>query len=150
MKIILEHKLSSCPKLTCLICRCSFTSNNLRALLYGDRGLMIGDVCPNCLKLTTTTLKQALRTRANHLMAQPKGRGAQIISSHQQALELLEVSIEEVRFPPIYQRFLKHLERFVQDSRSLEEARFSLSYRDLAQRSHLEKLFKADITGEKE
>ena len=150
MKIILEHKLSSCPQITCLICRCSFTSNNLRALLYGDRGLMIGDVCPNCLKLTATTLKRALRTRANHMMAQPKGHGAATISSHQLALELLEVATEEVRFPSLYQRFLKHLERFAQDSQSLEEARFSLSYRDLAQRSHLEKIFAADITGEKE
>ena len=111
---------------------------------------MIGDVCPNCLKLTATTLKRSLRTRANHLMAQPKGRGAATISSHQLALELLEVSTEEVRFPPIYQRFLKYLERFVQDSRSLEEARFSLSYRDLAQRSHLEKIFNEDIPREKE
>lgn len=150
MKIILEHKLSSCPRLTCLICRCSFTNDRLRALLYGDRGLVIGDVCSNCLKLDAITLKRALRTRANYLMAQPKGRGAQTISSHQQALELLEISTEEVKFPPIYQRMLKHLEIFVQDSRSLEEARFSLSHRDLVQRSQLEKIFRDGIYKEKE
>ena len=146
MKITLEQKLPSCPELTCLICRCSFTSHNLRALLYGDRGLVIGDVCLDCLKLSSSAIKRSLRTRANHLMVEPKGRGAQTIPSHQQALELLEIATEEVKFPPIYQRFLKHLEIFVQNSCSLEEARFNLSNRGLVQRSQLENIFRDDIS----
>ena len=118
-------------------------------MLYGDRGLVIGDVCPDCLKLSASAIKRSLRTRANQLMAQPKGRGAQTISSHQQALELLEIATEEVKFPSSYQRVLKHLEIFVQNSRSLEEARFNLSNRGLGQRSQLEKIFRNDIPEDK-
>jgi hypothetical protein len=153
MKITLEHQLTrliACPQsLNCLICRSSFTSSKLRALLYSDRGLVIGDVCPECLKLTAPEIKRSLRMQANQLMAEPKSRGAQTISSHQQALELLEIATEEVKFPPIYQRFLKHLERFVQDSRALEEARFKLSDRGLTQRSQLERIFRENIHPEK-
>jgi hypothetical protein len=148
MKITLEHKLTyplTHPQsLNCLICRCSFTSGRLRALLHSDRGLVIGDVCPECLKLTATEIKRSLEIQANQLMAQPKGRSTQTISSHQQALELLEIATEEVKFPSIYQRFLRHLEIFVQDSQALEEARFNLPNRCLAQRSQLEKTFRND------
>jgi hypothetical protein len=142
MKITLEHKLPPCPdRLTCTVCRQTFEVSRLRTLLRSDRGLVIGDICPHCLHLAAYEIQRLLRYQANQMMAHPKGRGAQTIASHRQALELLEISTENVQFPMVYQRWLKWIAIFAQESQELESARFNLSSYDDQKRSQLEKIF---------
>jgi hypothetical protein len=56
----------------------------------------------------------------------------------------LEISAEEIKRPTFYQRWLKHIEIFVQENQELEAARFRLSNRTVEQRSRLEKAFEHD------
>jgi hypothetical protein len=145
MKIKLERKLLNCPNsLNCKVCHQTFEVSNLRTLLYSDRGLLIGDVCPRCLKRESPEIQRLLKQQSNLLMAPSQGRGAQTIASYQQALELLEISAEEIKRPTFYQRWLKHIEIFVQETQELEAARFRLSNRTVEQRSRLEKAFEHD------
>jgi hypothetical protein len=143
MKFELERKLPTCPDtLSCVVCRQCFDARRIRTLLRSDRGLVIGDICPACSKLEAKAIKQTLREQANQLMSQPKGKGAQTLSFHKQALELLEVSTETVKFPTFYQRLLKQIEIFAQESQELESARFNLSNSAAKQRSRLERLLR--------
>lgn len=143
MKIKLERKLINCPNLlNCKVCRQTFAVSKLRNLLYGDRGLLIGDVCPSCMKREAPDIQRLLKQRGNHLTAPSQGRGAQTIASYRQALELLEISTENIKLPTFYQRWLKHIEIFVQETQELEAARFRLSSHTIDQRSRLEKVFK--------
>ncbi|HEY9640203.1 MAG TPA: hypothetical protein V6C57_06945 [Coleofasciculaceae cyanobacterium] len=146
MKIKLERKLINCPKqLKCGICHQTFEVGKLRTLLYGDRGLLIGDVCPHCLNQEAEAIQRLLKQQANRLMAHPQGKGAQTIASHRQALELLEIATENIEFPTFYHRLLKHMEIFAQEAQDLEAARFGLSGHVAEQRLHLEKAFKQDL-----
>jgi hypothetical protein len=146
MKIKLERKLINCPNpLKCKVCHQGFEVSKPRTLLYSDRGLLIGDICPRCVKRETSEIQRLLKQQGNHLMAPSQGRGAQTIASYQQALELLEISTENIKLPTFYQRWLKHIEIFVQETQELEAARFRLSSRAIEQRSRLEKAFEHDV-----
>jgi hypothetical protein len=146
MKIKLERRLSTCANsLNCGVCRQTFEVSKLRTLLYSDRGLLIGDICPHCLKQETYEIQRLLRQQGNRLMAHPKGEGAQTIASHRQALELLEISTENIEFPTLYHRWLKHLEIFFQEAEELESTRFGLSSYIAEERSRLEKALEQDI-----
>jgi hypothetical protein len=146
MKIKLERKLITCPNsLNCKVCHQTFEVGQLRTLLYSDRGLLIGDVCPRCMKREVPEIQRLLKQQGSLLMAPSQSRGAQTIASYQQALELLEISAEEIKFPTFYQRWLKRIEIFVQETQELETARFRLSSRIIEQRSRLEKAFEYDI-----
>jgi hypothetical protein len=146
MKIKLERKLINCPNpLNCRVCCQTFEVSKLRTLLYSDRGLLIGDICPRCIKQDDPEIRRLLKQQGNHLMAPLQGRGAQTITSYQQALELLEISTENIKFPTFYQHWLKHIEIFMQESQELEAARFRLSSRTIEQRSWLEKVFEYDV-----
>lgn len=145
MKIKLERKLINCPNLlNCKVCHQTFEVSKLRTLLYSDRGLLIGDVCPRCVKRQSLEIQRLLKQQSNLLMAPSQGRGAQTIAAYQQALELLEVSTEEIKRPAFYQRWLKHIEIFVQETQELEAARYRLSSYTVEQRSRLEKAFERD------
>ncbi len=145
MKIKLERKLNTCPNpLNCKVCHQTFEVSKLRTLLYSDRGLLIGDVCPRCVKREPPEIQRLLKQQSNLLMAPSQGRGAQTIASYQQALELLEVSTEEIKRPAFYQRWLKHIAIFVQETQELEAARYRLSSYTVEQRSRLEKAFERD------
>ena len=146
MKIKLERKLINCPNLlNCKVCHQTFAVSKLRNLLYSDRGLLIGDICPSCLKQETSEIQRLLRQRGNYLTAPSQGRGAQTIASYQQALELLEISAENIKLPTFYQCWLKHIEIFVQETQELETARFRISSYTIEQRSRLEKAFERDM-----
>lgn len=146
MKIILERQLINRPNpLKCKVCHQTFDVSKLRTLLYSDRGLLMGDICPCCIKQETPGIQRLLKQQSHHLMALPQGRGVQTIASYRQALELSEISTEDVQLPTFYQRWLKHIEIFVQETQELEAARFRLSSHTIEQRSRLEKAFEQDI-----
>ena len=140
MKVQLERKLGSCPsRILCIICRQGFEALRIRALLYSDSGLIQGDVCPDCLKLKASGIKQKLRE--SELSLQAELEGSRVAS--QQAL-LPECSAEAVRLPRFYEWWLKQVEIFSQESQELEAARLGLSSCHCGRRSRLRIVFEDD------
>ena len=145
MKIILERQLINCPNsLKCEVCHQTFDASKLRTLLYSDRGSLIGDICSCCIQQEAPGIQRLLKQQSHRLMAPTQSGGVQTIAAYRQALELSEISTEDVRLPPFYQRWLKHIEIFVQETQELEAARFR-SDRTIGQRSRLERAFEQDI-----
>jgi hypothetical protein len=119
MKVQLERRMSSCPNhLQCTVCGQKFETPKIRALLYNNQELIQGDVCSDCLQLKTDEIKQKLRERA-HLLRQIEQTTIQ-----QQAIELFAAAEEELKLPTFYERWLKRLEIFSEETQELEAARF--------------------------
>lgn len=128
MKIQLERRLTSCPdNLRCTACNQMFGVGQIRLLLRNDRGLIQGDVCPDCSKLKPSEVKQKMANRAAQLIQQSAQSSSEAVFSRQRALELLETSKEAIERPTFWQWILKRLEIFSQESQELELARFGLS-----------------------
>lgn len=124
MKIQLERKLTTCPaQLICIVCQQNFAVNRIRSLLYDDKRLLQGDICPKCLKLTANGIKQKILLSANFLNNQPNLSNCQTISSQ----ELVECASEDVRFPTFYQWLFKQIEIFSQEYQEIEAARFGIT-----------------------
>lgn len=146
MEIRLERKLVSCPsRLLCRVCRQGFEARRIRTLLYNGSGLIQGDVCPNCLKLKASGIKQKMKEQSEWLIKQAAElEDSQSIPAHQLAIELLEGSQEDVKLPKFYDWLLKRLEIFSQESQELEAARLGLSNCSCGKRSHLRIVFEDD------
>jgi hypothetical protein len=146
MKIKLERKLSSCPdSLSCTVCHQRFGAGKLRSLLYSDRGFLLGDVCPQCFRKEANEIQSALRQQGNWMMVPIKGVGVPTIATHRQALELVEISAENVEFPMRYQLWLKRLEVLIEENQELEAERFQRSNWVGMQRSRLEKMLERNV-----
>jgi hypothetical protein len=146
MKIKLERKLSSCPdSLRCTVCHQLFDVGKLRSLLYSDRGLLLGDTCPVCFKKEADEIQFALRQRGNWMMAPGSGTGMQTIATHRQALELVEISAEDVEFPVKYQLWLKWLEVWMEENRESDVGRFRRANWVEMKRSRLEKTLERNV-----
>lgn len=143
MKIQLERKLNACPdQMTCVACHETFWVRNIRTLLYSDNNLIQGDVCLECTKLSASKFQQKLRSQASRLV--------QVASTHperhdmiqERAVELLETSEEEIRFPTVLQWLVKKIQIFSEESRELEKARLGMEqYRCDGRSQHLGQKF---------
>jgi hypothetical protein len=146
MKIKLERKLTSCPRsLRCKVCSQIFEVGKLRNLLYTDRGLLMGDVCPQCFRKEAHEIQHLLKQQGNWMMEPRKGIGAQTIATHRHALELVELAAEPVEFPVLYQLWLKRIEIFMQENQESESTRFQRSSWVGMQRAQLEKVFERNV-----
>ncbi|MGV0025632.1 hypothetical protein [Phormidesmis priestleyi] len=135
MRICLERKLTTCPdQLVCTVCREPFFTGKIRTLLYSDRRLLQGDICSVCLKLSATGIRKKMREQASLLMQQPAACFVQTIPCHDRAIELLEASQEDVRFPTFLQWWLKKLEILSEESQELEAARLRAKRRSYLQK----------------
>lgn len=146
MKIFLERKIESCPKMiTCLICARTFTVGKIRALLASNRGLIQGDICPHCLQLNSKEIKHKLREKALFLLIQSPNINLQKISIHQQSLELLTLSKERIRFPNFLDWLFIKIAIFFEEYQEMETSKLGLTQCIYQQRSQLEKLFEKEI-----
>ncbi|MBW4470886.1 MAG: hypothetical protein KME45_10865 [Stenomitos rutilans HA7619-LM2] len=137
MKIQLERKLYPCrDNLRCTVCQQVFHVAPIRSLLYQDNGLLQGDVCSTCAKLPATEFKQRMVLNARILLQQESVQDAQTVTLHVQALELLDVAKESIKFPSFWQQWLMQLDVFAQDTQELEAARFGLQEYPYSWRSH--------------
>jgi hypothetical protein len=128
MKVQLERKLNSCPEqLRCAVCQQGFSVGKIRTLLYSDRGLLQGDLCPACLKLKPGGIKQKIRAQSRRLLYDATSSGERSATSQQLALDLLACADEAIRLPNPFDWMLKHLEIAAQESQELEAARLGLS-----------------------
>jgi hypothetical protein len=143
MKIQLERRLVSCPDtIQCTVCARPFAVDAIRSLLYGDRGWLKGDVCPHCLHLSTDAFKQNLWTQAMHLRGSSAGCHSHRRRRHQESLECLELSQEDLHGPTWWHWWLKRWEIFAQESQELEADRVGREADRCEQRSRLEKLLR--------
>jgi hypothetical protein len=145
MKISLEVKLNSCPNyLRCVVCDRLFHPNKIRTLLYSDRGLLQGDICAHCLHLKADKIRNKLREKALINLINTNNCNRPNSIHKPQALELLSLSKERVKFPKSWQWLLKKIEIFSQEYQELEASRLGLTKFSCEQRLELERLFNRD------
>lgn len=145
MKIQLERKLESCPhQLVCTVCNQWFEVGKIRALLSNNKGLLQGDVCPECVKLPASSIRSRLRERASLLLQQSELSEALMISVRDRALELLQVAQEDVKFPSLLDWWFKKLEVRSAESQAVELTRIGETDLYLAERSRLQKMLEDD------
>ncbi|MER3433630.1 MAG: hypothetical protein C4288_09380 [Leptolyngbya sp. ERB_1_1] len=142
MKIQLDRKLATCPKkLLCTVRNTPFEAGKIRLLLYTDRGLLLGDISPECLKLSSSEIRAHLRDRAC-LMLQDDDESNS--SSRESAMELLQAAQEDVRFPTLLDWWFKKFEIFSEQSQEVEATRTGLSDYYVLERSRLQKILDDD------
>lgn len=145
MKIQLERTLTSCPhKLVCTVCNQWFEVGKIRTLLYNNKGLLQGDVCPLCMKLPAPEIRSHLRERASLLLQQSELSEALMESVRDRALELLQAAQEDVKFPSLIDWWFKKLEVITEESDELEATRLGKTDLYLAERSRLQKILDDD------
>jgi hypothetical protein len=143
MKIQLDRKLATCPKkLLCTIRSTPFEVGKIRLLLYTDRGLLLGDISAECLKLSSSEIRAKLRERACAMLQDDEVND--LNGSREDALELLQAAQETVRFPSLIDWWLKKFEIFSEESQEVEAVRTGLSDYYVLERSRLQKMLDDD------
>lgn len=145
MKIRLDRKLPNCrKKLLCTVTNTTFEVGKIRTLLYADNGLLLGDVSPNCLKLSSSEIRGHLRERACVLLQQEAAIEHSLGSARDRALELLQAAQEDVKFPSAFDWLLKRFEIFSEESQETEASCTELSDYYVLERSRLQKILDDD------
>jgi hypothetical protein len=145
MKIRLDRKLPTCPKkLLCTITNTSFEVGKVRLLLYGDNGLLLGDIAPDCLKFSSSEIRSQLREQACTLLHEEETFDYADYSSRDRALELLQAAQEDVKFPSAFDWWMKKFEIFSEESQEIEASRTGLSDYYVLERSRLQKILDDD------
>jgi hypothetical protein len=85
-------------------------AGRIRALLLNNRGLIQGDVCSECVHLPSNEIRLLLADQARLMLEQPSLFQPQVEAPDAVALALFEASQEEVKFPSLYQWFVKTIE----------------------------------------
>ncbi len=143
MKIKLERKLETCPHhLSCTVCRQRFEVGKIRTLLYNNARLLQGDICSECTALRSSEIRSKMLEQASLLLQYPELNGSSLLSAKARALELLEASQEEVRFPTFYHWWFKKIEVFSEESQELEATRSRLAHTQSGMR--LQKMIEDD------
>ncbi|MBD1843672.1 hypothetical protein H6F89_09720 [Cyanobacteria bacterium FACHB-63] len=143
MRIQLDRKLTICPKnLLCTIRNTRFEMGKIRLLLYTDRGLLLGDISPECLKFSSAEIRSRLRERACTLLQDDDITPNDSI--RERALELLQAAQEDVKFPTPLDWWFKKFEIFSEESQEIEATRTGLSDYYLMERSRLQKILDDD------
>jgi hypothetical protein len=128
MKIQLEQKRPNSPnQLGCFTCRQNFTAPNIRALLCNDAGLIQGDICDRCLKLSPKAIQRRIIARSVSLQLQADRDEDQALPLRRQAFDLLLLSQENLTLPNFYTWLRKRWEILSQETQALEAARFGLN-----------------------
>jgi hypothetical protein len=141
MKIRLDRKLPSCPKLLlCTVTHQAFEVGNIRILLYNDRGFLLGDISPECLKLSSSQIRHHLREQACAILQGEETRSM----TRDRALELLQAAQENVKFPTAFDWWMKKFEIFSEESQEVEATRTGLSDYYVLERSRLQKILDDD------
>jgi hypothetical protein len=137
MKIQLERKLSYCrDRIICSVCHQPFFVGRIRTLLYGDRGWLLGDICPDCLKLGTYGIQQTMRDRAILLQKQSE-LGYASTTIDELATELLDHSVENIQYPNFLQWWLKKWEIYLQELQESEADKIESKNLNRGQQFHL-------------
>ncbi|PSB41380.1 hypothetical protein DSM107010_02610 [Chroococcidiopsis cubana SAG 39.79] len=97
-----------------------FESGRVRTLLHNDEGFIQGDICPECMRLSVETIQHKIRERAMLLLEETDDSSNTTFSPQARAMELLDCSTENVKYPQFYHWWLVQLEIF---SRKSSDAR---------------------------
>lgn len=134
--------MTTCPKkLICTVRNTAFEVGKIRLLLYTDRGLLLGDLSPECVKLSASEIRTKLRERACAML---QDDNPDRDSQRDSALELLQAAQEHVRFPSAFDWWVKKFEIFSEESQEVEATRSGLSDYYVLERSRLQKMLDDD------
>jgi hypothetical protein len=126
MKIQIERKPNFLPdQVNCVACRQIFPVQRLLNLLYSDRGLLQGELCPECAKSNSAVIQAKIKEQAWLLLQNSQLLKSDSIFIGERASELLAISQETVKFPSFWQLWCKKLAVFQQESAELQQARFA-------------------------
>jgi hypothetical protein len=87
-----------------------FESGKVRTLLHNDEGFIQGDICLKCMKLSVETVQHKIRERAMLLLEETDDSGGTTFSPQSRAMELLDCSTENVKYPQFYHWWLVQIE----------------------------------------
>ncbi len=145
MKVLTERIFSHHPQaFDCVVCTQPFAIDLYRAILYSDRGLIQGDVCPQCRKLKGLDLQQKLHDRAMTLLHQSVEVDERGENMRDRAQELLQLAQEPVKSPNFLQRWFRQMVILSEETQELEAARLGQDRVCCQQRSRLERLLLED------
>jgi len=145
MKISTERTVNHHPQaFHCVACTQPFTTDLHRAIVYNDRGLIQGDICPQCSQLKASELQQKLHDRGTLLLRQSDKADKQSSELRDRAQELIQLSQESVKSPNFLQRWFKQMTMLSEETQDLEAARLGQDKVCCQQRSRLERLLHQD------
>jgi hypothetical protein len=125
MKIQIERTPKFFPnQINCVACRQIFSVDRIRNLLYSDRGLLQGELCPECAKSNSTVLQAKIKEQAWLLLQNPELLSSDSTFIGSRAIELLIISQENINFPSIWQLWRQKLAIWRAESIELQQARF--------------------------
>jgi hypothetical protein len=125
MKIQIERKPKFFPcQVNCVACRQIFPVQKILNLLYSDRSLLQGELCPECAKSNSAVIQAKIKEQAWSLLQNSQLLKSDSIFIGERVSELLAVSEETVRFPSFWQLWCKKLAIWRAESVELQQARF--------------------------
>jgi hypothetical protein len=128
MKIQIERKPKFFPdRAKCVACRQIFPVQSLLNLLYSDRGLLQGELCPGCAKSNSAIIQAKIKEQAWSLLQNSQLLKSDSISIGEKVCEILVTSQETVKFPSFWQLWRKKLAIWRVESAELQQARFGLT-----------------------
>jgi hypothetical protein len=131
--------------LLCTVTSTAFEVGKIRIFLYTDQGLLLGDISPACLKLSSSEIRYKLRDQACAILQTEEAACDRCSSStRERALELLQAAQEHVRFPSAFDWWMKKFEIFSEESQEVEATRTGLSDYYVLERSRLQKILDDD------
>lgn len=103
----------------------------MRRLLIDDRSMIQGDLCHSCARRTAPSLQQLLRSKGQRLLSKHPERGQ----------EMMNMAIESVQFPSLWQWLTKKIEILSAETTALEQARFNINTCNCRQIQKLEYIY---------
>jgi hypothetical protein len=126
IQLVRNLKTSSGKLFRCQICEGACRRDRLRTLLCRDDGSIVGDICEDCVKQSTSYIHQRLHQRAVKLLeCPPMNEATQAPSPQKQALVLAELTYQPLQKPPFYVWWWQRLKISIAEARDLERARTS-------------------------
>lgn len=128
MKIQIQRKPKFFPEqVNCVACRQIFPTQRILNLLYSDRGLLQGEICPECAKSNSADIQAKIKEQAWLLLQNSQLLKSDSILMSERVSEILATSQEIVEFPSFWQLWFKKLAIWRDASADLQQARFVLT-----------------------
>jgi hypothetical protein len=125
MKIQIDRTPKFFPdQINCVACQKLFPVERFRNLLYSDRSLLQGELCPECAKSNAAIIQAKIKEQAWLLLQNSQLLKSDSIFIGVRVAELLAISQETVKFPSFWQLWRKKLAIWRAESCELQQARF--------------------------
>lgn len=150
MKIQIQRKPKFFPdQVNCVACRQIFPAQKILNLLHSDRGLLQGELCPECAKSSSAVIQAKIKEQAWLLLQNSQLLKLDSILMGERVSEIIAISQETVNFPSFWQLWVKKLTIWRKASADLQQARF-VSTKGYCHKSQQLKYLPEDLLEERE